>query len=107
MVKALHFLIVIFGLALFEIITSIDNAVVNAHVLKTLLEKYRYVRCFNDFKKFWSRISFLIEKSNIMKRFKIIRLKNKNQFSLDNTLIGTTCSFFNFSLNFFKSNNPF
>jgi hypothetical protein len=34
MVKALHFLIVIFGLALFEIITSIDNAVVNSHVLK-------------------------------------------------------------------------
>lgn len=36
MVKALHFLTVISGLALFEIITSIDNAVVNAHVLKTL-----------------------------------------------------------------------
>jgi hypothetical protein len=36
MAKVLHFLIVIFGLALFEIITSIDNAVVNAHVLKTL-----------------------------------------------------------------------
>jgi hypothetical protein len=36
MAKLLHFLIVIFGLALFEIITSIDNAVVNAHVLKTL-----------------------------------------------------------------------
>ena len=43
MVKALHFLIVIFGLALFEIITSIDNAVVNAHVLKTLPEKYRKI----------------------------------------------------------------
>jgi hypothetical protein len=43
MVKALHFLTVIFGLALFEVITSIDNAVVNAHVLKTLPEKYRKI----------------------------------------------------------------
>ena len=33
--------IVIFGLALFEIISSIDNAIVNAHVLKTLPERYR------------------------------------------------------------------
>jgi hypothetical protein len=43
MAKLLHFLIVIFGLALFEIITSIDNAVFNAHVLKTLPEKYRKI----------------------------------------------------------------
>ena len=43
MAKLLHFLIVIFGLALFEIITSIDNAVVNAYVLKTLPEKYRKI----------------------------------------------------------------
>jgi hypothetical protein len=35
------FLITIFGLALFEIISSIDNAVINAHVLKTLPKKYR------------------------------------------------------------------
>lgn len=33
--------ITIFGLALFEIISSIDNAVVNAHVLATLPQKYR------------------------------------------------------------------
>ena len=32
-------LIVIFGLALFEIISSVDNAIINAHVLKTLPEK--------------------------------------------------------------------
>lgn len=36
-----EFLIVIFGLILFEVISSIDNAVVNAHVLKTLPERYR------------------------------------------------------------------
>jgi hypothetical protein len=59
MAKVLHFLIVISGLAFFEIITSIDNAVVNAHVLKTLPEKYRYVRSFNDFRKFWPRTFFL------------------------------------------------
>lgn len=34
-------IIVIFGLALFEIVSSIDNAIVNAHVLKTLPEKYK------------------------------------------------------------------
>ena len=37
----LEFLIIILGLSLFEIITSIDNAVINAHVLKTLPEKFR------------------------------------------------------------------
>src|SRR5260221_10162082 len=36
-----HTLIVIFGLALFEVVSSIDNAVVNAHVLHTLPEKYK------------------------------------------------------------------
>ncbi|MBI2473168.1 DUF475 domain-containing protein [Candidatus Uhrbacteria bacterium] len=36
-----EFFIVIFGLALFEIISSIDNAIVNAHVLKTLPERFR------------------------------------------------------------------
>jgi len=39
-------LIIIFGLALFEIISSIDNAVINAHVLKTLPEKYRKIFLF-------------------------------------------------------------
>jgi hypothetical protein len=33
--------IIIFGLILFEVISSIDNAIVNAHVLKTVPEKYR------------------------------------------------------------------
>ncbi len=37
----IHIIIVIIGLCVFEIITSIDNAVVNAHVLKTLPEKYQ------------------------------------------------------------------
>lgn len=38
--------ITIFGLCLFEIISSIDNAVVNAHVLKTMPEKYRKIFLF-------------------------------------------------------------
>jgi hypothetical protein len=33
--------IVVLGLVLFEVISSIDNAIVNAHVLKTLPHKYR------------------------------------------------------------------
>ena len=36
-------LIVIIGLCLFEIISSVDNAVVNAHVLKTMPAKYRRI----------------------------------------------------------------
>ncbi len=35
--------IVVFGLVLFEIISSIDNAVINAHVLKTMPAKYRRI----------------------------------------------------------------
>ena len=38
-----NFVIVVFGLCLFEIISSIDNAVVNAQVLKTLPEKFRKI----------------------------------------------------------------
>ena len=34
-------LVVIIGLALFETVSSIDNAIVNAHVLSTVPEKYR------------------------------------------------------------------
>jgi len=34
-------IVVIFGLIVFEVISSIDNAIVNAHVLKTLPEKQR------------------------------------------------------------------
>lgn len=41
-----NLLVVIFGLALFEIISSVDNAVVNAHILKTLPEKYRKIFLF-------------------------------------------------------------
>ncbi len=41
-----NLLVVILGLSLFEIISSVDNAVVNAHVLKTLPEKYRKIFLF-------------------------------------------------------------
>ncbi len=34
-------IIIIFGLCLFEVISSVDNAIINAHVLKTLPEKYK------------------------------------------------------------------
>jgi hypothetical protein len=34
-------IVIIFGLIVFEVISSIDNAIVNAHVLKTLPEKQR------------------------------------------------------------------
>jgi len=37
----LEILIVVFGLCLFEVISSVDNAIINAHVLKTLPEKFR------------------------------------------------------------------
>src|SRR3989344_1493241 len=40
------FIITLFGLALFEIISSVDNAVINASVLKTLPEKYRRIFLF-------------------------------------------------------------
>ncbi len=36
-------LVAILGLVVFEVISSIDNAIVNAHVLKTLPEKYRKI----------------------------------------------------------------
>lgn len=39
-------IIVIFGLCLFEIISSVDNAIINAHVLKTMPEKYRKIFLF-------------------------------------------------------------
>ncbi|MFA6514238.1 MAG: DUF475 domain-containing protein [Patescibacteria group bacterium] len=39
-------LVVIIGLCLFEIISSVDNAVVNAHVLKTMPDKYRKIFLF-------------------------------------------------------------
>ena len=40
------FLVTVIGLCLFEIISSIDNAVINAHVLKTMPEKYRRIFLF-------------------------------------------------------------
>jgi hypothetical protein len=39
-------IITVFGLCLFEIISSVDNAIVNAHVLKTMPEKYRKIFLF-------------------------------------------------------------
>ncbi|HRH23080.1 MAG TPA: DUF475 domain-containing protein [Candidatus Magasanikbacteria bacterium] len=39
----IHALLVILGLVVFEVISSIDNAIVNAHVLKTLPDKYRKI----------------------------------------------------------------
>ncbi len=38
--------VVVLGLAMFEIISSVDNAIVNAHVLKTMPEKYRKIFLF-------------------------------------------------------------
>ncbi len=40
------FITIILGLCLFEIISSVDNAVVNAHILKTMPEKYRKIFLF-------------------------------------------------------------
>lgn len=40
------FIIIILGLCVFEIISSIDNAIVNAHVLRTMPEKYRKIFLF-------------------------------------------------------------
>ncbi|GIW66990.1 MAG: hypothetical protein KatS3mg095_0888 [Candidatus Parcubacteria bacterium] len=39
----LQFLIIILGLSLFEVISSIDNAIINAHILKTLPDKYKKI----------------------------------------------------------------
>ena len=42
----LNIIVVILGLCLFEVISSVDNAVVNAHVLKTMPDKYRKIFLF-------------------------------------------------------------
>jgi len=42
----LNILIIVLGLCVFEIISSVDNAVVNAHILKTMPEKYRKIFLF-------------------------------------------------------------
>jgi hypothetical protein len=39
----IHFIVVVFGLALFETISSVDNAIVNAHILRTVSEKYKRI----------------------------------------------------------------
>lgn len=39
-------LVIIFGLIVFEVISSIDNAIVNAHVLKTMSERFRKIFLF-------------------------------------------------------------
>ncbi len=39
-------IITVIGLCVFEIISSVDNAIVNAHVLKTMPEKYRKIFLF-------------------------------------------------------------
>lgn len=41
-----NFITIILGLCLFEIISSVDNAVVNAHILKTMPDKYRKIFLF-------------------------------------------------------------
>lgn len=41
MFNILEAVVVIFGLCMFEVISSVDNAIINAHVLKTLPEKYK------------------------------------------------------------------
>ena len=42
----LSIIVIIFGLCLFETITSIDNAIINAHVLKSMNDKWRKVFLF-------------------------------------------------------------
>lgn len=42
----LQILTVVCGLILFEVISSVDNAIVNAHVLKTMPEKFRKIFLF-------------------------------------------------------------
>ena len=37
---------IILGLIVFEIVNSIDNAIVNAHILKTMSEKWRKIFLF-------------------------------------------------------------
>ncbi len=39
----LESIVIILGLIVFEVISSVDNAIVNAHVLKTLPDKFRKI----------------------------------------------------------------
>jgi len=43
MTNMLNFLVIILGLIVFEAVSSIDNAIVNAHVLKTMSPKWRRI----------------------------------------------------------------
>lgn len=42
----LEILVIILGLCVFEIISSVDNAIINAHVLKTMPDKFRKIFLF-------------------------------------------------------------
>ncbi|MFZ3055076.1 MAG: DUF475 domain-containing protein [Minisyncoccales bacterium] len=42
----LEILVIVLGLCIFEIISSVDNAIINAHVLKTMPEKFRKIFLF-------------------------------------------------------------
>jgi len=42
----LEYIVIIIGLCVFETISSVDNAIINAHVLKTVSEKYRKIFLF-------------------------------------------------------------
>ena len=44
--EIINILIVVLGLCVFEIVSSVDNAIVNAHILKTMPEKYRKIFLF-------------------------------------------------------------
>lgn len=70
----IQILIIVVGLCLFEVISSVDNAIINAHVLKTLPEK---------FKKFFLTIGLLIAVVLVrgLLPFLIVWLANPN-FSL-------------------------
>lgn len=64
-------IVVILGLVVFEVISSIDNAIVNAHVLKTMPEKYR------KFFLFWGLLLAVFMVRGVLP-FLIVWLANTN-----------------------------
>ena len=42
----LEILVIVLGLCIFEVISSVDNAIINAHVLKTMPDKFRKIFMF-------------------------------------------------------------
>ena len=70
----IEILVVVLGLCLFEIISSIDNAIINASVLKTLPEKFR------KFFLFWGLLVAVFAVRGVLP-FLIVWLANPN-FSL-------------------------